>query len=358
MVCVGDSQTPRKWQNLAHGAAIVLAVLLAGCATLSDTAVGRLLLGHRGAAEAQWEVSAELGKYLSQRALEEGAERFGKPHVAVLPFHSRSSFPSDIWDLEQEMAAMLSARMAGHSEWHVVPFPAVAEVVGGSSSRDPTWLAKAGRVLQADALVLGTVEKYDVGRFSVGDPLLGGYKSYTGTAHLALRVLRVSDGEDLGMVDSRQEVVDRGMGLDLFGRPRDQDLQFTGLRSIDFGTEEFEAIPVGKATVQALDDLVEQLVVLLRPDQPQLEGITPEILSVHGSEVFINLGSQNGIYPGCRFEVFAGPTRAIGNQLDGRKRLAVIEVEVVVAARLSRVSVIETKDTIEPGDTLRLMETR
>jgi len=72
---------------------------------------------------------------------------------------------------------MLSARMAGHPEWHVAPFPAVAEVFCPSSTRDPTRLVEAGRVLQADAIVVGTIEKYDVGRFSVGDSLLGGYKS-------------------------------------------------------------------------------------------------------------------------------------------------------------------------------------
>jgi len=347
MVCVGNSRTPGKRQSLVHGAAIALVLLLAGCAALSDTAVGRRILGHQSAPKAELGELVELGKYLSERALEADPDHFRKPYVAVLPFRSKSSFPSDIWDLEQEMAAMLSARMTGHPEWQVVPFPAVAEVIGVSTSFDPARLVEAGRVLQADVMVVGTIDKYDVGRFSAGDPLLGGYKSYTGIAHLALRVVRVSDGADLGELETRQEVVERGMGLDLLGRPRDQDLQFTGLRTIAFATEEFEAIPVGRATVQALDDLVEQLALLLRPTRPQLEGVTPKILSAHGSEVFIDVGSQNGIYPGCRFEVFAGP-----------ERLGLVEVEEVVAARLSRVSVIEGEEKIRPGDLLRLEEAR
>ena len=357
-VRVRASRAPRERPRGTLGVAIALVLLLAGCAALSETVLGRRLSSGRSAAEADLEELAALGEYLSERASGADTSRLGEPYVAVLPFHSRSSFPSDIWDLELGMATMLSARMAGHPEWHVVPFPAVADVIGSSSARDPTRLVEAGRVLQADVMVVGTIEKYDVGRFSVGDPLLGGYKSYTGIAHLALRVLRVTDGQDLGMVETRQEVVDRGMGLDLLGRPRDQDLQFTGLRTIGFGTEEFEAIPIGRATAQALDDLVEQLAPLLRPTQPQLEGVTPEILSAHGSEVFINVGSQNGIHPGCRFEVFAGPARTSSSQLDGQERLGLIEVEEVVAARLSRVSVIEAKETMRAGDILTLMESR
>ena len=38
----------------------------------------------------------------------------------------------------------------------------------------------------------------------------------------------------MGMVSSEQEASDRDLGLDLLGKPRDQDLKFAELRNIEF----------------------------------------------------------------------------------------------------------------------------
>jgi hypothetical protein len=330
--------------------AVGVLVLMTGCAQLTSVVHSWRTGERRGMGEGDPAQLAAWEDYLSNRAV---VANSGDPRdmwVAVLPFRNNASFPTDFWDLEQEMAQMMSAEMTGLPGWQVVPPLAVMHVTGDSPPRDPAQILEVGRSLQADLVLVGTIDKFDAGRFSAGDPLLGGYKSYTGTAHLTVNALRVADGTDLGAVDTRQEVVERGVGLDLLGKPREQDLGFTGLRTMDFGSEEFQTTPIGQATVQAVADLGTQLASLVRLSRPRLEGLTPEILSVHDSEVFINIGSANGVYRSCRFNVFPGPTQPASGPL------GVVEVEEVVGAGLSRVLVLEGAGRIQVGNVLRLME--
>ena len=70
-----------------------------------------------------------------------------------------------------------------------------------------------GRIGIALILLFGTLVDYDMRRISVGDPLLGGYKSYTGVAEIEMRALRVVDGSEMGPISTRQESIDRGLGL-------------------------------------------------------------------------------------------------------------------------------------------------
>jgi hypothetical protein len=103
----------------------------------------------------------------------------------------------------------------------------------------------AGQMLEADLIILGTLRDLNLERLSVGDPLLGGYKSYSGVADIQLDVMRVGDRSSMSILESKQESVDRGLGLDLLGKPRDQDLQFVNLGKIVFGSEDFKGTAIG-----------------------------------------------------------------------------------------------------------------
>ena len=65
----------------------------------------------------------------------------------------------------------------------------------------------------------------------------------------------------------------------------------------------------GRGTVAALEDLVVQMAQAIRPSGIRLESGVPEILSVFGEEIFINVGSGNGVQRGYRFAVYPGRER-------------------------------------------------
>ena len=315
-----------------------------GCAPLTPPvdaprATGNAVAGETG--------PAALETYRLERAAQPDTAAVTLPYVAVLPFEDRSDFRKGIWSLESEMGRYLSRRMQGYSLWAVVPFAAVEEALEGfeGSALD------VGRALDADIVVHGVVADYNLERLAVGDPLLGGYKSYKGTAKMELRAWRVADGRALGPLFTTQEPIDRGLGLDLLGKPREQDTQFINLRNMDFASEEFLETALGQATTLGFDDLIAQLTGAIKPSPLAVGGEPGRILSMHEEEIYINLGSENGIFAGFRFEVYPGPERE-----GGAGRIGVIEVDQVIGNRLSSVRLISGAGAVRAGDLLQVAE--
>ena len=328
-----------------------LAVLaLAGC--LPKVLGGPAPGGSHGAETGDQPPGARLQAYLDQRSTG-GDEAAYRPWVAVLPFEDDSGFRDGVWDLVREVPRMLSSEMEEVTAWRVVPFAAVDEVAGGGK---PRWtdeeLRRIGGILQAEVLARGTLLDYNMERLHVGDPLIGGYKSYKGVAEMEVHLVRVADLGRIGSAHSRQETIDRGLGLDLLGKPRKQDYQFANLGEMAYGSEEFRATAIGQATVEAMEDLVEKSVPLVRPTGIRIGSATPEILSVSGEEMFINMGSENGVHRGYRFSVLPAAGR---NDLDPGRRIAVIEVREVIGTRVSRVAALSGAGQIQAGDRIELI---
>ena len=238
----------------------------------------------------------------------------------------------------------------------MVPFEAVDEAVGKRRNLIPEEVFEIGHLLEADVVLLGVVEDYDLKRVSMGDPLLGGYKSYTGVASLYIQALRVADESRIGAAESDQELTDRGVGLDLLGKPREEDIEFFGLDEMIFGSEEFRATVIGQATMAAAEDVIGQLMALFRPSELRLDGRVPEIISVYGTDVFIDIGSESGVRAGNRFVVYPGLQRSQEEGADAQMLLGVIEIREIIGARLSSVRVLEGRDYIRVGDRLKALE--
>ena len=293
-----------------------------------------------------------LQAYLEARRQQAAVPAIGTPYVAVVPMVDRSEFRKGVWDIQQEIAGLLSARLATVPRWQVVPFAAVAEAAAGAKGMDPDKAVATGRFLGAVVVLLGTIRDYNMERLAVGDPVLGGYKSYKGTAALEVQVLRAQDGGELGVLDTRQEITDRDVGLDLLGKPRPQDVQFAGLANMAFGGDEFKSTSIGQATLAAADEVVRKLGEMLQPAGLGQDEAAGSVLSVHGEEVYIDLGSESGLRPGHRFAVFAAAGQAPQEAAQDRRPIGVVEVQEVIGGRLSRVRVIDGQGRLAAGDQL------
>jgi hypothetical protein len=329
---------------------IAAAILLSACTSL--TPQGGLRPSAQVAAGADTDA---LDKYLRRKELGVGGAGDSGPYVAVLPLTDESGFRAGVWDLPREMARLVTQKSAAYPHWEPVPFDIVMSVVGDSGQLTDEVALACGARLGADLVVRGTIRDYNMERFSAGDPLLGGYKSYNGIAALELSALRVADGSLAARVDGRSELVDRDVGLDLLGRPREQDRQFTGLREIEFGSEAFAATVLGEATLVAVDQVLSKLSEALRPSALTLHGHAAEILMAAPGEVYISVGSENGVHAGYRFAVLPGAERVESQGLDPDTRLAVVEVIEVVGARLSSVRALVGETSLKAGDRLELL---
>ena len=294
-----------------------------------------------------------LGAYWQERAAFESP--LAPPYIAVMPFRDESGFRPDVWKVGTGLASLLSGEMNAISAWQVVPYEVVEKVLGDKKSLGEAAALAMGRELRADIVLTGVVEDYDMRRLSVGDPLLGGYKSYSGIAQLRVWGWRVSDGSALGEIEVSRELVDRDLGLDLLGKPRSQDENFTGLKGVVYGSELFRKTLIGRATLEAVDVVLVQMVDWMRPEGVSL-GESPEILSLYGSDVYVNIGSENGLHSGFRFAVFPAAERVRTTGVAAAERVGVVEVIEIIGARLSSVRILEGGGAILPGDRLKLVD--
>ena len=127
-----------------------------------------------------------LAKYLRIKALVPDTTSIPLPYVVIVPFANESSFRKGVWDLEGEMASLLSKKMDNSPDWHIVPWRVVAEVTDSKGKLSKEEALGVGRQAEANIVLNGRILEYDLSRVTVGDPMVGGYKSYSGVAELEL----------------------------------------------------------------------------------------------------------------------------------------------------------------------------
>lgn len=295
-----------------------------------------------------------LEQYLEMR------QRYGSgprpDFVAVVPFVDESGFREGVWNVEYELANMLSAELVAVRNWKVVPFDAVAELAMEQGFASHEQALAIGRKLGADFVIMGLLQDYDMRRLSVGDPLVGGYKSYSAVAQMRVEIAQVDDGSAIGQAETLRDLTDRDVGLDLLGKPREQDLQFASLKEVEFGSEEFHQTLLGQATVEAIGELVHKVVTAFEPEGLVFKGDAPEVIAVYSEDIYANIGSAHGIRPRLRFFVYPGNERIKAEGLDPAESVALVEVAEIISTRLASLRVIRTTGEIKAGDRLELAE--
>lgn len=276
--------------------------------------------------------------------------------VAVVPFVDESGFREGVWNLEYELANMVSAELAPVRNWEVVPFDAVAELALEWGFASLEKALAIGRELEADFVIVGLLQDYDMRRLSVGDPLLGGYKSYSATAQMRVEIARVDDGGTIGHAEAQRALTDRDLGLDLLGKPREQDLQFAGLKELAFGSEPFRQTLLGQATVEAVGELVHKVATAFEPEGLVFAGDAPEVIAVYSEDIYANIGSDHGVRPRLRFFVYPSDARVEAEGLASAESVALVEVAEIISTRLASLRVLRATGTIKPGDRLELAE--
>ena len=164
-----------------------------------------------------------------------------------------------------------------------------------SDRNDPASAAKLGRLLGADAIIIGAVTQFDTGdqtdNSAADQPVL---KTHF---RVEARIINVDSGQIQGVAEGAGE--SSGSSTVLSGG-------WHGWASgnVNFASNDFQQTVMGKAIKSAVD----QLSVNLAANAPKvlrtvtnLEGV---VASVDGSQVILNIGTGAGIMSGDLLEVF------------------------------------------------------
>lgn len=283
--------------------------------------------------------------------------------IAVLPFYDDSGYRGP-WELHTEIPEMLGD-MIMDKYFYVVPMDTVLQKMPKPKEKSAiskfidlfrnkrykqkilTDLEILGiaRKLNVDYVITGIVEKYLFRRTGGGDIIIGGYKSYTARVELNhVRVLRVADGTPLGSVSGDADKNERGLGLELLGKPRKRDLEFYSLDSLDFGSKRFLGTLLGETTVEALNKVQKEIrAIITLPDTSWYAEKKFKVISVDGGIVNIDAGSADGIKPGDRFYVYISESSVLVGK---------INIIQVWSGHVSKAEILEGKDEVRSGDVI------
>lgn len=213
-----------------------------------------------------------------------------------------------------------------------------------------------------DAVIMGEVEDFNLSRFSVGNPLLGGYSSYKGNVKLKIKLYRTLDGRLLLETEQEGVETERDVDVTFLGKPTKRMLEFWNFRKLHFESEEFNKTIIGKATNRVLTQLVEKIKEVLKPPTPFLprKGLSePCVLMVVPDGVYVNIGSEDGVKLGDKFVIYA-KQRELRDPKTGaflgyiKDKIGVIQIIQIESTHLSKARILEGKDLIQVGDKVKV----
>jgi len=262
--------------------------------------------------------------------------------IALLPFEDRAGFQGK-WNLATDVPVLLGQYMSEEAAIRVIPMDSVEAALREKTLKKRQELARAasiGRHLGADLVIIGRVKRFGMRRVTVGDPNLGGYKSYKSQIELRdVRLIKVATEEVVKTFEVSRDSSESPLGLDLFGRPRPQDREFRQLFTVDFGSEHFYELPLGKLAEDAFRDLSTQIKQALLERPPiDLSGAQAVVLAVDGNEVYLGIGSRNRAEHGDLLPLCRGDTQ-----------IALVKIRQILSAQLCKAQIVEQTEPIEIG---------
>ena len=288
------------------------------------------------------------------------AQTIGKK-IVLLPFYDESGYRGP-WKLRYEIPIMLGDMLVDEY-FSIVEMDSVLSIMGPppkkgifskffgmfSNSKDKqkvltdSEILSIGRQVGADYAIIGVIEDFKYKRSGGGEPMIGGYKSYTADVKIdQVRVIQVSNGTVLATVTGDDKKNSRGLGLELFGKPRRLDLEFYSLDSLDFGSKRYLNTLLGQATVEALNNAHQEIrSAITQPDNEWFKEKKFVIMSLETGSVSINAGSGDGIKSGDLFRVYATESEALVGK---------IRVTSVWSDHISKAEIIDGQDEIRPND--------
>jgi len=240
-----------------------------------------------------------LAPLVSARGGEEGQLQRLKKRIAVFKFEDKTAHVYRWWTgqpVGEGMADMLTTALVKSGKYRVLERQEIEEVVlkeqalGQSGAVTPESAAKVGKLLGAELAIVGSVSEFGYKEMEKGGRIGGisvGGKKMSSTVAIDVRFINTTTGEIITAETVRKEKSTAGLSV------------FTP--KIDFKDEkEFDESLVGKATREAIDELVKKIdaATLNLPWEAKVARVSPD------GSVIINSGAEAGVQVGDVFVVY------------------------------------------------------
>ena len=315
--------------------------------------------------------------------------------LVFAPFNDHSGF-SGKWNLRIDIPRFLSAYCKQRFQVGVVGPVTVAYFdttsgITSSESPSPLVIRLYAQEFHSRYIVAASVEGFSITRFLIAEQRLAGYEAFAAEVSLKFSLYDAAriDGEkgDTPLFEGEAAgiVKDKALGITLFGKQTERTNQYFSLDELYFGGDQFNKTIIGEAMLKCAEDLsskLEKAVPLLKTkttiisttiavDSTKSDSLVHltrrvvrgEIVLVDSDEVFINIGSDEGVKVGDVLGVFGEgvPVRdPKTNEIIGTADLRIGEVQVIEVrgAHFSMATILKGKGTIRPRSKVRAVVVR
>ena len=287
--------------------------------------------------------------------------------ISILPFENRSNYKGKA-NISDVIPRLLGEKLSELGLYQVVPQDSLQNFLKEQKvekfdfdEKGKDLLKNIGNAVRADVLITGVISDFNMSRFGVGNPMIGGYGSYSASIEVKINLYRALDGQMLFSTVGSAKEVDRNVDITLLGKSTKKMLEFSGFQELTFSREELENTMIGSAINKALNNLVEKIREELSPPTISMELredlSEPCILMVSDNMAYVNIGSDDGIRLGDKFVI--STQKELKDPQTGtflghvEQRTGVIQIIQIEAVHLSKARILEGKDVIQVGNEVR-----
>jgi len=279
-----------------------------------------------------------------------GAE--GKKRVAVFPFRVNNIDVAGVSneDASELVAKMLINELTKTNKFSVVEYNEVIKVLEelglDEAPLDEETQIKAAKKLGVEAIIVGWIERFEVSRGGGGVSIWGGYSADVDTtsADVELEAELIDSFTAVKLQSMKEGGSDTDSSLDVW----------VDYHGVDFGSTDFYESVLGHAAQEAVKNIAEEVENSKDKIKEAPEGTAVDsgnlieglVADVTETEVTLNIGSNDGVKAGTRFDVFR-ITKEIKDPETG-------EIIKKVEEKIGQIAIFETGDSWSTGNILGL----
>lgn len=186
--------------------------------------------------------------------------------IGVLNFVNESNYKGKE-DPSQKIPILLGKFLSSEIEYiSIVHYDSLQDILekkklSSSNIRldDEEKIEAICQTLPVDIVFFGNLKAFNLTRFSVGNPMLGGYGSYKAIIEMRVKLVRSLDNRILLDTLIENTEGEKDVDITLLGKPTNLMKEFMAFEKLEFESDEFKETMIGKATLNAFKKLEEQL---------------------------------------------------------------------------------------------------
>ena len=282
-----------------------------------------------------------------------------KQTLLFMPFRDESKYKGD-WDIYSEVPRGLADSLKSSVFFRTLSIDSALVRLEKKELKgkiDPERALKIGRALGVDYVVLGQIDEMSMKRFRATVPI-GGYRSYQGLTIVQLFPYKVIDGELAGDVVREVAEDSKRYGITNPAAYVPLEKEYFLLGQMEWGSHEFHETLLGKSVGKCLDALAAGLDSLIQPPAA-LKVSEPKIISIDGTQAYINVGLVDSVQNGSKYGVWDNGRElrdpetyeVLGKALP--RRVGVVQIEQVLSDHLSLVRILDGETDVEEGFGIR-----